>query len=344
VTRILFAIPGDIETRSGGYGYDRRVLAALADAAYLPLPGAFPHPSEADVAAAVAAIAGARRPGDVLLIDGLAYGALPADAIRRLGAPILALCHHPLCLETGLDAEAAAALRQSERQALALAARVIVTSAHTGALLASEFGVPPQDIVVARPGTDAAPRARGSGGAPALLAVGSVIPRKGFDVLIEALAGLAALDWSLAIAGSLRADPATAAALRRLIAASGLSDRVRLAGELPEAEVLALYGESDIFVSSSLYEGYGMALAEALAHGLPIVATTGGAAAETVPDAAALKVCPGDSNGLRIALRRVLTDAALRARLADAAFAAGGALPRWDDAARRIGEAARAAA
>ena len=220
---------------------------------------------------------------------------------------------------------------------------MIATSPHTAATLVADFAVPSHKIAVALPGTDPAARTRGSGGAPALLAVGSVIPRKAFDLLIEALAGLADLDWRLTIAGSLRASPQTAEALARLIDSKGLSARVTLCGELSETEVAALFARSDIFVSSSLYEGYGMALAEAMARGLPIVTTTGGAAADTVPDAAALKVAAGDTRALREALRRMLTDTALRERLGDAAWAAGGALPRWEETARIVGAIVEAA-
>jgi glycosyltransferase involved in cell wall biosynthesis len=66
--------------------------------------------------------------------------------------------------------------------------------------------------------------------------------------------------------------------------------------------------------------------------------TTGGAAAETVPDGAALKVAPGDAVALQQALRRLIDDAALRGRLADAAWAAGQTLPRWSDTAALIAE------
>lgn len=340
MTRFLFAIPGDLAARTGGYGYDRRVLAALpgqgVEAVHLPLPGSFPRGGAEDAAAAVRAVNGALAADDVVLMDGLAFGVLPPEAIRAIAAPIIALCHHPLCLEAGLAPARAEALRESERRALALAAHVIVTSPHTAVILTRDFGVPERRISIALPGSDRAPRARGADGAVALLAVGSIIPRKAFDVLIEALAGLADLDWRLRLAGSPDHSPATAAAVNRLIAGRGLGARVELLGELAEPELDRLFATSDIFVSSSLYEGYGMALAEAMARGLPIIATMGGAAADTVPAAAALKIPPGDALALRAALRALLGDAPLRARLAEASWRAGQALPRWEDAARVI--------
>jgi glycosyltransferase involved in cell wall biosynthesis len=343
MTRVVFAIPGDLQARTGGYGYDRRVLAALpsfgVEAVHCALPGGFPHPSPAAVAESVAAMRAALRPGDVALIDGLAFGALPESALIEIGAPIVALCHHPLCLETGLAPERSAALRESERRALALAAHMVVTSPHTGALLTREFAAPREKISVAVPGTDPVPRARGSNGAPALLAVGSIIPRKAFDLLVEALAGLAGLDWRLRIVGGDTPSPQTARALDALIAAKDLASRIERAGELADEPLGELFDASDVFVSASLYEGFGMALAEALARGLPIVTTTGGAAAETIPDAAALKIPPGDVHALREALRRLISDASLRLQLADASWRAGQGLPRWEDAARILAEA-----
>jgi glycosyltransferase involved in cell wall biosynthesis len=121
-------------------------------------------------------------------------------------------------------------------------------------------------------------------------------------------------------------------------------DRIRLAGPLDERALGALYAGTDLFVMSSLYEGYGMVLGEALVRGLPIVATTGGAASTTVPDRAALKVPPGDIDALSRALRRAMTDAVLRRKLADAAWAAGRKLPRWDDTARVVAGAIEGAA
>lgn len=345
VTRILFAIPGDLSALTGGYAYDRRILCAApalgAEMTHVPLSGRFPDPTEDDVDAAVEAINRARGEGDVVLADGLAWGALPQSAIRRIPAPVVALCHHPLCLETGLSPARAAALKANERNAFANAAHVIVTSAHTGRTLEREFDVPAGKISVAVPGTDPARRATGAGRPLRLLAIGSIIPRKGFDILVEALSELSELDWSLTIVGSHEHAPETARALQRLVDAHGLTNRIDLPGELAGDALQRLFDGAGLFVSSSLYEGYGMALAEALAHGLPIVATTGGAAADTIPDGAALRVPPGDPASLRSALRRAITDDGLRHDLADAAWRAGRQLPSWEDAARIIIDATR---
>ncbi|HMK88480.1 MAG TPA: glycosyltransferase family 4 protein [Methylocystis sp.] len=348
MTRIVFAIPGDLAAPTGGYGYDRRVLAELprcgVDTAYCALPGSFPAPNAEDIEKTIAVINRGAREGAVVLIDGLAYGALPESMVRTVAAPIVALCHHPLCCETGLSSEQKEALRASEQRALALASRIVATSAHTKTSLETDFELPAEKISVALPGTDRAPRAQGSCGAPALLAVGSIIPRKAFDLLVDALAGLKDLDWRLRIAGSLEASPQTTRALAQRIAATGLGARVELLGALSPEQLDGALGASDIFVSSSLYEGYGMALAEALARGLPIVTTTAGAATETVPDAAALKVPVRDVSALRAALRSVIADRSLRAKLSEEAWRAGQALPSWEDTAQIIAGVAREAA
>ena len=340
----VFAIPGDINLRTGGYIYDRRVMALLprfnVAVEHLALPGAYPSPSAEDLRATARAFAKVPR-DSVLLVDGLAYGAMPVGVISHAQCPIVALVHHPLCLETGLSAERQAELKASETAALRPARHVIVTSATTARTLIAEFAVPKHRLTVAEPGTDAALRAEASAAVGRrttlrLLAVGSIVPRKGYDILVQALDLLSHLDWELTIAGDRDRSPETTRALQSQIQGSSMSERIRLAGSLDENALGDLYARADLVVMSSLYEGYGMVLGEALARGLPIVTTTGGAAAETVPDGAALKVPPGDVDAMTSALGRAMTDAALRKNLADAAWAAGQKLPRWEDTARII--------
>ena len=341
----VFAIPGDLSLPTGGYGYDRRVLALLGRhgirAAHLQLPGTFPDPSADDLALTGRLFAAAPQ-GAVLLVDGLALGVIPPELIRRADRPLVALVHHPLCLEAGLTPERARTLAASEIAVLAEARAVIATSPTTRQILVDDFGVPASRITVAEPGTDPAARAPPTD-ASLLLAVGSIVPRKGYDVLVAALGGLPdRLPWRLTIAGAER-DAATSSSLRWSIAGAGLSERITFAGAVSCSRLDELYGSAGIFVMPSLFEGYGMVLGEAMARGLPIVCTTGGAAAETVPDAAALKVAPGDAVALRAAISRLMLDEQLRRRMSDASWAAGQRLPRWDDTARLVAGALKGA-
>lgn len=340
--RLVFAIPGDLSTLTGGYGYDRRIIEHLPACGIEPvhceLPGSYPFPSEADQKESVSRIARDRR-ADVVMIDGLAFGAMTEDVVRRIGSPLVALVHHPVGLEAGLSAQDAQRLIATERAALALADHVVVTSQATRATLVSDFAIAPQHISVAEPGTDRAARAKGSGSTTFnIITVGAVVPRKGYDMLVSALEQIRDLDWRLRIVGSHARDADFTASLRAQIARSGLSGRIELVGECNAAQLEPLYQASDIYAMSSHYEGYGMALAEALARGLAIVTTTGGAAADTAPDDAAMKVPPGDSAAFADALRRMMRDAALRRKYADNAWRAADHLPRWEDAAGIIAE------
>ncbi len=349
MTRAAFVIPGDLALPTGGYAYDRRVLAQMpglgVTMTHLALPGSYPMPTPADLAETQRLVA-ATAPSDVLLIDGLAYGAMPADLVRSFGRRIVALVHHPLCLEAGVAPARAAELKRLETEALVLAQHIIVTSPTTARTLAADFGVDAGRITVAEPGTDAAPRAKGSDGNPMrLLSVGSIVPRKGFDLLVEALVPLKALPWQLDIAGALDRSPETVAALRAQIEREGFAGRITLLGAVDDARLAALYDAADIFVLASHYEGFGMVLTEAMARGLAIVCTIGGAAAETLPDDAALKVEAGSPRALAWSIGRMMElDNGLKKRVSEAAWAAAAKLPRWDDTARIIAQAIKEAA
>ena len=346
---VHLVVPGALEQRTGGYLYDARMARGLERRGWRVvvhgLEGAFPE-GDALAAASLERALRSLPDGARVLLDGLALGALPGPL--RAHAPrlrALALVHHPLAEETGLPAAERERLSALERDALGACAGVIVTSAFTrGRLLA--WGVPLQRVRVVLPGTDAAPAAVGPGPGepPLLVTVGSVIPRKGQDVLVEALSGLLDVPWTCVAAGSLERAPAFAAEVARRVEGSGLAGRVRFAGELAAEELAALYHRASLFVLASHYEGYGMALAEALARGLPVVATTGGAIPETVPSDAALLVGPADAAALAWALRSLLSaeeGARRRAELAEASRRHGLRLPAWDDAAASLEVAIR---
>ena len=276
-----------------------------------------------------------------VVVDGLALGALPeaAEKIARR-APLVALVHHPLALEAGLSPADAHKLFESERKALAAARSVIVTSRATAKRLNADYDVPPERITVAPPGTDRGAPAKGSvDGTLRLLSVGAVVPRKGFDVLIAALASIAGLPWRLTIAGDLTRSPATAAKLQADIARHRLAARVDLLGAVSPQQLAALYSSADVFVLASHFEGYGMAYAEAMAHGLPIIGTTGGATVDTVPPTAGVLVEPGNVKALTRALRMVIENEEERRRLARGALAAAADLPTWESTARIVASA-----
>ena len=278
------------------------------------------------------------------MIDGLALGAMPATILAGLPHKTIALVHHPLGLEAGLDPARAAFLLANEKAVLAAVAHIVVTSEATQRILMGDFDVPERRITVAEPGTSRALRAVGTGQPIQILAVGAVSPRKAYGLLVAALAPLTALDWHLTIAGSLERSPEAVSQLKAIITDNALTNRVTLAGAIDDVRLESLFARSDLFAMASLFEGYGMALAEALAHGLPIVTSSGGAAAETVPDAAAIKVPSGDALALSTALGLILSDAAMRRRMADASWAAGALLPTWDDTTHTIAEAIKAIA
>ena len=345
VRRFAFAVPGDLATPTGGYAYDRRMIAELEQLGWhidrVDLGEGFPWPSSETRMSAQAQLL-AVPAGRVIVIDGLAFGVLPDVALKlRSRHPLIALVHHPLALESGLSKAQTNMLRESERAALAATRCVVVNSAATARHLIADYAVPADRIVIAPPGSDPAPApapapaASGShDGIVRLLSVGAVVPRKGFDVLIAALATLTDLPWQLTIAGDRSRDPKTAAQLDADITRFKLDSRVAVLGAVSPGRLAELYASADLFALASRFEGYGMAYAEAIAHGLPVVGTAAGAIPDTVPAGAGVLVAPDDVDAFALALRLVIENRGERLRLATCARAAAGLLPTWQDSAK----------
>ena len=334
-------VPGPLSRQTGGTIYDARMIAALrkqgrAVTAH-ELEGGFPA---ADAAArqALATRLESVPDGAVVIIDGLAMGDSPELVEpHRERLCLLALVHHPLTDEHGLDAATQRRFLKHERRALAACHGVIVTSTFTARRVA-ELGVPPARVRVAEPGTDAAEPAGGPGpdAPPELLCVASLTPRKGQDVLVTALTRLPNLPWHLTLAGATDADPAFARRVQQQVAEAGLEERIHFTGACDGAMLASLYHRATLFVLPSRYEGYGMVLTEALARGLPLISTTGGAIPDTVPEGAACLVPPGDADALADALDYWLRDPRARARAAAAADTHAMNLPDWPRAATRL--------
>jgi glycosyltransferase involved in cell wall biosynthesis len=342
-------VPGDLASPTGGYVYDRRMITELERLGWkidgVNLGEGFPQPSAAQRNAARERLMNIPA-GSPIIIDGLAFGVLPdvAPALSRAHA-LVALVHHPLAFESGLSAAQAERFRVSERAALASARGVIVTSATTARLLIAEYGVAVDRITIACPGVDPAPPARGSSdGVIRLLAVGAIVPRKGYDVLIAALAMLKDSPWHLTIAGDRTRDAQTAAKLDGDILRFGLGEWISVFGAVSDERLAELYLQADLFTLASRYEGYGMVFSEAVAHGLPIVGTNAGAIPETVPAGAGILVPPDDVAALASALRRVIENSAERQRMAAASREAARRLPTWQDSAKIFARALAAIA
>ena len=340
-----FALPGSIERRTGGTIYDRRIVEGLRardwSVVVYEMGGRYPIVDDEALSAAEAVLARAGRP---LVIDGLA---LPAFRLAArplaVGRGIVALVHHPLAEETGLAPAAAAMLRQAERADLGRVDGAIVTSAFTAGILARDFDVAPERIAAVVPGTlppfQKRPQPRAGDRPVRLLSVAAVVPRKGHRLLLEALQRLRGLPWDLVCIGQTTRDRGLMESLIKFIVDNDLEDQVHFMGEVEDAVIVDCLATADLFVHAADFEGYGMALAEALKVGLPVVAVAGGAVPEVVPPTAGLLCPPGDAEALATALQRMIRDPSLRHRMASGAAAAGAALPNWATAAGRFAAA-----
>jgi glycosyltransferase involved in cell wall biosynthesis len=233
-------------------------------------------------------------------------------------------------METGLSEAHQSALADVERQLFPRLGTLIVTSHTTAETMTARFHIPSDRVRIVVPGTDDAPR--GSvvdGRACEVVSVGTLIPRKGHDVLIRALAMLSDLDWHLTIVVSPDRDPVHARELLALTEQSQNAHRVRFAGELVGAALETIWHAADLFALATYYEGYGMAIAEALKRGLPVVVTGGGAAGALITPRCGY-VCPvGDHDVLAKLLRRLISDHDRRRGMAEEAWRVGQTLPSW---------------
>jgi glycosyltransferase involved in cell wall biosynthesis len=346
--RVHVVVPKGFDDPSrptGGNIYDRRVCAGLAGAGWdvrvTTVAAAWPRPDPGGRAALdriVAAIPG----GETVLIDGLIASPSAAQLLPHTGRiRTTVLLHMPLATAPGT--RHAASAQRSERAVLHAAAGVVVTSEWTRQQVLTRYALPAHRVHVVPPGVDrvtAPPRPRRGH----LICVGVLGRHKGQDLLVEALASLAGQDWHCVLAGSPGRDPDFAEQLRTRITGLGCGHRIRLSGVLTGAALSHAYTTADLLVAPSRSETYGMAVTEALAHGVPVIAAAIGGLPEALGCTAGgtrpgQLVPPGDPAALAAALSRWLGDGRHRDRLRAAARQRRSTLRGWKQTTHEIANA-----
>jgi glycosyltransferase involved in cell wall biosynthesis len=363
IVRVHVVLPAGFDDPgqpTGGNIYDQRVCAGLAEAGWKVLAatvaGAWPAPgpgARAELARVVSAI----PDGETVLIDGLIASPAAAQLLPHAGrVRMTVLLHMPLAaaLDTPHDAGPVHSntvqsntvhsnMLHSERCVLRAAASVVVTSEWTRRQVLTRYSVPASRVHVARPGVNrVATPARPVRGH--LICVGVLGRHKGQDLLVEALADLADQDWQCVLAGPLDRDPGFVEQLRARIARLGFGRRVRLTGVLTRAALSHAYTTADLLVAPSRAETYGMAVTEALAHGLPVIAAAVGGLPEALGSTAdgtrpGQLIPPGDPAALAAALGDWLGDEGHRRRLRAAARERQATLCGWEETTREIANA-----
>ncbi len=312
-----------------------RTLGHVVD--IVELAGHFPDPDQTAIDAAHNAW-NRLAAGSVPLIDGRVLLAF-ASQTKALGLRrTTALVHHPASQETHAAEEICRQLRAREDIMFPAMAQLVVTSETTADRLAAEFTIDRALISVIAPGIGDRPRSHGGPDRStcAILSVGALIPRKGHDVLLQALSRLFDLDWTLTIAGAVDRDPVHAQGLLALAEHLHIAQHVHLAGAVDADALEALWQGADLFALASWSEGYGTALAEALRRGLAVAVTATGATLSLVPPEAGVMCAPGEVEQLSKALRRLIFDQSLRQDMAAVAWQSGQTLPSWLDQAARL--------
>lgn len=319
---------------SGGNAYDRRLIEELSAAGWQVrehvVPGGWPMAAAADAACFDALLADLPDQA-VVLVDGLIASGAPSLVRAAVRLRIVVLVHMPDATE------------QVESDVLHAAAAVITTSRWSRDRVVARHHLHPDRVTVALPGVDPSLRRAEVSDGRNLLVVGPVVPAKGHDVLVAALAGLSDLDWHCTCVGALDLDPEFVRTLVAEAEQAGISERLLFPGPLTSVELNEARSHTDLMISASRREAYGMAVAEALAHGIPAVVTDVGGHGEAIGEASdgtvpGVLVPADDVEALTSALRRWLADPTVRTGWRQSAALRGQEMTGWTETGRLVAE------
>jgi glycosyltransferase involved in cell wall biosynthesis len=335
---IVFLTSADYARLTGGYVYNAQLLTALERqrGGYGGITLATGFPTVSPVERASLAERLRKLPSDtVILTDHIFLADLP-DVFATTEISVVAIFHHSLVEEQGGQGNADPALRQREKQAVTRASRILVTSTETARYLHQHYGVAENRIRIAVPGNRPAIRGTAgkhrSGGAKQrnLLSVGAVIARKRYDYCLDVAAYLPKEGWRWKIVGDPTRDPALLRALQEKAEALGLTDRVTFCGDLSDEALEILWQETDLYIAASRYEGYGMAIAEAFRHGVPVITTASGAVS-TWASGGITEAQADDATAMALDIATLLKEPARLQDQAERAWAFGKTLPTWEE-------------
>ena len=350
MTTVHVVVPEGIDDParpSGGNTYDRRVCDELRTQGWIvdqsAVAGAWPWP-DGDARRALRSVVAAVPDGAVVLIDGLLASTVPDVLVRESKrVRLVVLMHMPL--GDAMPGSAVLDARARESAVLVAVAAVVTTSDWTRNRLLDRYPLSPQRVHVAEPGVDLAPLVPGTSSGSELLCVAAVVPAKGHDVLIDALAMVADLPWRCTLTGSVTHDPVFVDSLGLAAKVADIDDRVVFTGALVGGDLDAVFAAADALVLTSRAETYGMVVTEALARGLPVIASAVGgvplALGGTASRRPGLLVPVDDPVATAAALRRWLEEASLRDALRAAARDRRATLTAWSSTAAIVARVLR---
>lgn len=335
----VFIVEPDAKGRvSGGYRYNHELVHAHPALQLISV-------DRQDLARRLAAVEVAA--GDWLLLDSLFLNAIDwvpfCEARRRTGARLGLLLHalpsfiakarkddRAGLLDPRLPPDEAGLLGQLD---------VVVCPGPYGPRLLEASGVPTR-VILCPPGridvTTAPPKAKVAG-PPRILTVANVTRGKGYADGLEALRGISNLPWEWHLAGSVDWEPDFVSEFRRHVVRLGLEDRVRFHGHLEHSQVRLLYPSSDLFLFPSLTENQPLALLEARAYGIPMVAYGVGGVPDIVNEGpCGLTATPFDVRQLSHKIELLLVDAKLRETLSLAGRENAARQPTWAESAATL--------